>query len=140
MRVTVARTLTAVRRGLLTLLGLQLAVAIVLSLVDSYRRRGKKPKAFPVSPPETVPVGDGLITTYTFGRDLYDDMLAAIDGATWTAVQQLAALTGSLNAVAAALKNGNGGDGFTVEEAVAAGRAGADAALASLGDKLRTQH
>ena len=28
-----------------------------------------------------MPVGGGLITTYTFGRDLYDDMLAAIDGA-----------------------------------------------------------
>ena len=28
-----------------------------------------------------MPVGDGEITTYTFGRDLYDDMLAAIDGA-----------------------------------------------------------
>ena len=81
MRVTVARTLTAVRRGLLTVLGLQIAVAVALSLVDSYRRRGKKPKPFPVLAPETVPVGEGLITTYTFGRDLYDDMLAAIDGA-----------------------------------------------------------
>ena len=40
MRVTVARTLTAVRRGLLTVLGLQIAVAVALSLVDSYRRRG----------------------------------------------------------------------------------------------------
>ena len=53
---TVARTLTAVRRSLLTLLGLQIALAVGLSLVDSYRRRGKKPKAFPVLPPETVPM------------------------------------------------------------------------------------
>ena len=81
MRVTVARLLTALRRGMLGLVGLQLGVAVALSLVDSYRRRGKKPKPFPVTGPETVPVGDGLITTYTFGRDLYDDMLAAIDGA-----------------------------------------------------------
>lgn len=78
---TVARTLTAVRRSLLTLLGLQIGLAVALSLVDSYRRRGKKPKPFPVTVPETVPVGVGEITTYTFGRDLYDDMLAAIDGA-----------------------------------------------------------
>ena len=28
-----------------------------------------------------MPVGDGEVTTYTFGTDLYDDMLAAIDGA-----------------------------------------------------------
>ena len=81
MRVTAARLLTTVRRSLLALLGLQIGLAVALSLVDSYRRRGKKPKPFPVTGPETVPVGDGLITTYTFGRDLYDDMLAAIDGA-----------------------------------------------------------
>jgi cardiolipin synthase A/B len=79
--VTVARTLTAVRRTLMGLVGLQLTVAVALSLVDSYRRRGKRPKPFPVTGPGTVPVGDGEITTYTFGRDLYDDMLAAIDGA-----------------------------------------------------------
>jgi cardiolipin synthase len=79
--VTVARTLTAVRRTLVGLVGLQLTVAVALSLVDSYRRRGKRPKPFPVTGPGTVPVGDGEITTYTFGRDLYDDMLAAIDGA-----------------------------------------------------------
>ncbi len=52
-----------------------------MSLVDSYRRRGKKPKPFPTRDPETVAVGDGEVTTYTFGRDLYDDMIAAIDGA-----------------------------------------------------------
>lgn len=51
---------------------------------------------------------------------------------------QLAALAGSLNAIADAIKNGSGGDGFTVDEAVAAGRAGAEQALAELGDKLRT--
>ena len=28
-----------------------------------------------------MPVGDGTLTTYTYGQDLYDDMLAAIDGA-----------------------------------------------------------
>nr|WP_242679826.1 phospholipase D-like domain-containing protein [Nocardioides sp. IC4_145] len=52
-----------------------------MSLVDSYRRRGKKPKPFPVTPPRTVPVGEGTVTTYTFGKDLYEDMLAAIAGA-----------------------------------------------------------
>ncbi|KAA1416475.1 phosphatidylserine/phosphatidylglycerophosphate/cardiolipin synthase family protein [Nocardioides humilatus] len=52
-----------------------------MSLVDSYRRRGKKPKPFPTRAPETVAVGEGEVTTYTYGRDLYDDMIAAIDGA-----------------------------------------------------------
>jgi cardiolipin synthase len=75
------RTVRIVRRTLLTIFGIQLALAIGMSLVDSYRRRNKKPKPFPVTPPRTVPIGDGTVTTYTFGRDLYDDMLAAIDGA-----------------------------------------------------------
>ncbi|NHC21582.1 phosphatidylserine/phosphatidylglycerophosphate/cardiolipin synthase family protein [Nocardioides sp. IC4_145] len=69
------------RRTLLTVFGVQLALAIGMSLVDSYRRRGKKPKPFPVTPPRTVPVGEGTVTTYTFGKDLYEDMLAAIAGA-----------------------------------------------------------
>jgi cardiolipin synthase len=73
--------LRVVRRALLAVLGVQVALAIGMSLVDSYRRRGKKPKPFPVTRPRGVPVGDGTLTTYTYGRDLYDAMLAAIDGA-----------------------------------------------------------
>src|SRR4051794_40616376 len=61
--------------------GVQVALAIGMSLVDSYRRRGKKPRPFPVTEPRRVPVGDGTLTTYTYGRDLYDAMLAAIEGA-----------------------------------------------------------
>jgi cardiolipin synthase len=69
------------RRTLLTIVGAQIAIAIGMSLVDSYRRRGKKPKPFPVSAPQTVTISDGSVTTYTYGKDLYADMLAAIDGA-----------------------------------------------------------
>ena len=75
------RTLRILRRTLLTFLGVQLALAVGMSLVDSYRRRGKKPKPFPTTAPTTVSIGEGTVTTYTFGRDLYDDMLAAINGA-----------------------------------------------------------
>jgi len=70
-----------VRRVLLSLLGVQLVMALALTLVDSYRRRGKKPQPFPTTPPSEVAIGDGSVTTYTFGQDLYDDMLAAIEGA-----------------------------------------------------------
>jgi cardiolipin synthase len=70
-----------VRRALLTLFGVQFLLAVVLTLVDSYRRRGKKPKPFPTTPPAQVGIGDGAVTTYTFGQDLYDDMLAAIESA-----------------------------------------------------------
>jgi cardiolipin synthase len=53
-----------------------------MTLVDSYRRRGKRRAvSFPTAPPDTVAVGDGDVTTYTFGDDLYADMLAAIEGA-----------------------------------------------------------
>ena len=51
------------------------------TLVDSYRRRGKKPKPFPTTPPGRVEIGESTVTTYTFGSDLYADMIAAIDAA-----------------------------------------------------------
>lgn len=77
------RVLTFSRRALLTLLGVQVALAVGMSLVDSYRRRSKKPKPFPVTAPSTVAIGDnhGHVTTYTYGQDLYAAMLTAIDGA-----------------------------------------------------------
>jgi cardiolipin synthase len=75
------RVLTVLRRALLGLLGVQLALAVAMTLVDSYRRRGKKPRPFPTRPARTVQVGSGTLTTYTFGRDLYEDMIAAIEGA-----------------------------------------------------------
>ena len=78
---TTEQWLRLVRRTLASVFGFQVALAIALSLVDSYRRRGKKPKPFPITPPRTVEIGEGTLTTYTFGMDLYDDMLAAIDGA-----------------------------------------------------------
>ncbi|HET7388307.1 MAG TPA: phospholipase D-like domain-containing protein [Nocardioidaceae bacterium] len=74
----VATVSTAVRRALLGLLGLQVALGVVLTLVDSYRRRGKKPQPFPTTAPAVVSIGSGTVTTYTFGQDLYDDMLEAI--------------------------------------------------------------
>ena len=75
------RVVSTVRKVLLTVLGVQFALALALTLVDAYRRRGKKPGAFPVTPPTTVPVGEGTVTTYTFGEDLYADMLDAIESA-----------------------------------------------------------
>jgi cardiolipin synthase len=71
----------AVKRTLLTALGFQFLLALTLTLVDSYRRRGKKPKPFPTDPPREVQIGDGSVTTYMYGQDVYDDMLAAIESA-----------------------------------------------------------
>ncbi len=75
------RALRILRRTLVSVLGLQVGLAVALTLVDSYRRRGKKPKPFPVTGPTEVGVGEGRVTTYTYGRDLYDAMLEAIRGA-----------------------------------------------------------
>lgn len=69
------------RRALMLVFGIPALVAIGMSLVDSYRRRGKKPKPFPTRTAAETKVGEGTVTTYTFGQDLYDDMLAAIAGA-----------------------------------------------------------
>lgn len=78
---SIGRVLALLRRVLLTLVGAQLATAVVLTLVDSYRRRGKKPGSFPAGKPATVTVGEGEVTTYTFGQDLFDAMLDAIESA-----------------------------------------------------------
>jgi cardiolipin synthase len=79
---TTDRISVVVRRGVVAAFLAPFALAIVMTLVDSYRRRGKKRSvSFPSDPPATVPVGDGEVTTYTFGNDLFDAMLAAIDGA-----------------------------------------------------------
>ncbi len=75
------RVLRVVRRTVLTVVGIQFALAIGMSLVDSYRRRNKKPKPFPVTAPREVTVGDGTLTTYTYGQNLYDAMLDAIEKA-----------------------------------------------------------
>jgi cardiolipin synthase A/B len=79
---SVDRWIGVLRRAVLTVVVAPFALAIVMTLVDSYRRRGKRRTvSFPTEAPATVPVGEGEVTTYTFGQDLYADMLAAIDGA-----------------------------------------------------------
>jgi cardiolipin synthase len=76
------RWLALVRRVVLGIVAAPFLLAITMTLVDSYRRRGKRRAVtFPTERPTTVPVGDGEVTTYTFGTDLYDDMIAAIEGA-----------------------------------------------------------
>jgi cardiolipin synthase len=71
-----------VRRIVLGIVAAPFLMAIGMTLVDSYRRRGKhRAVSFPTTPPSSVPVGDGEVTTYMFGTDLYDAMIAAIDGA-----------------------------------------------------------
>ena len=76
-----SRAWVVTRRALMAFFGVPTVVAIALTLVDSYRRRGKKPRPFATTEPRRLDVGRGTVTTYTYGRDLFEDMLAAIAGA-----------------------------------------------------------
>jgi len=78
MKVGPSSVMRLLRRLLAIFFGVPVLLAVAMSLVDAYRRRGKKSKPFPVTPPKSTPVGGGSLTTYTFGDDLYEDMLDAI--------------------------------------------------------------
>src|SRR5690606_86437 len=61
----------------------QLSLAAGVMTADAVRKqrdKGDDPLA-PADDPLHAQVRDDMVTTYTYGRPLYDDMLAAIDGA-----------------------------------------------------------
>ena len=72
---------TAVKFGLAGLATAQAAVIATLMIADRRRRRGRQHVGFPTAPPQTMPADETEVTVYTKGRDLYDDMIAAIDAA-----------------------------------------------------------
>lgn len=57
----------------------QLSLAAAVVAADSLRKR--RDGTAPADEPVEVPVREDRVTTYTYGRALYDDMLAAIDSA-----------------------------------------------------------
>ena len=59
-------------------LATQVALMVALSVVDVIARRKRKVRKFPTVPPKPIALGEDQITIYTFGRDLYADMLASI--------------------------------------------------------------
>ncbi|MEZ5191483.1 MAG: phospholipase D-like domain-containing protein [Nocardioides sp.] len=71
--------LALLRRVLLTLVGAQLATAV--GSPWSTPTAGAQPGPFPTGKPTTSRSATARVTTYTFGQDLYDDMLAAIESA-----------------------------------------------------------
>ncbi|MGD8215906.1 phospholipase D-like domain-containing protein [Aestuariimicrobium sp. Y1814] len=62
-------------------LSAQVAVMFVLSVVDVIARRKRKVRKFPTVPPSEIDLGTDRVTVYTFGEDLYADMLASIESA-----------------------------------------------------------
>lgn len=60
---------------------MQVFTVAVLWIVATLRNRRKKEISFPHFRLDDVQVGENNLRLYCYGRDLYDDMLAAIDGA-----------------------------------------------------------
>ncbi|MHB1064883.1 MAG: phospholipase D-like domain-containing protein [Georgenia sp.] len=62
--------------------GLHVGAAATVMAVDRVRKRREPPTGdFPRTQPVTLPVADSHVTTFTYGSDLYEDMLTRIHGA-----------------------------------------------------------
>ncbi|MFC6357517.1 phosphatidylserine/phosphatidylglycerophosphate/cardiolipin synthase family protein [Luteococcus peritonei] len=71
-------------RAMAGVFGAQVATAVGLTAMEEVRRRKRRPYRFPTSEPTAVTAGGDRVTIYTFGKDLYEDMLADIERATET--------------------------------------------------------
>jgi cardiolipin synthase A/B len=72
---------TLIKRMLLAGAAVQSATLLALFIVDYRRKKLRKPATFPRIPPRSVTVGSSEVTVYTYGEDLYRDMLNAISQA-----------------------------------------------------------
>jgi cardiolipin synthase len=65
--------------GILAFILLQLGVIGTIVLSDTWRRRFRPQGRFPrMLPPEPVHIGSSVVQVYTYGQDLYAEMLSAI--------------------------------------------------------------
>ncbi len=67
-----------IKRVLLAVGAVQGTTLLILIGVDTHRKRNRKPAVFPRVPPRVVTAGTSEVTVYTYGEDLYRDMLDAI--------------------------------------------------------------
>ena len=73
---------TALKRGLIGMFVTQVAIIVSLIGIDNWRKRIRPKRVkFPRTAPAEMPVGGSRATTFTYGEDLYDDMLDAIRNA-----------------------------------------------------------
>jgi len=72
------RLRTIIKRIVLGILAVQGATLLALVAVDYRRKRLRRPVEFPRVPPRSVTAGASEVTVYTYGEDLYRDMLDAI--------------------------------------------------------------
>ncbi len=66
------------RHTVLAVAAVQGSTLAALAVVDHRRKRNRKPVVFPRVPPRSVTAGGSEVTVYTYGEDLYRDMLGAI--------------------------------------------------------------
>ena len=59
----------------------QIAIMLGLTAWESLHKKHRRLRRFPATPAEPLSMGQNQVTIYTYGEDLYRDMLAAIDGA-----------------------------------------------------------
>lgn len=69
------------RWGAVALAASQAVTIAGLTVVDQYRKRARTFTHFPTAPVRELPVGDDIVSVYTKGRDLFEDMLGSIEGA-----------------------------------------------------------
>jgi cardiolipin synthase len=67
-----------VRRTVLAVAAVQGATLAALAVVDYRRKKKRRPGVFPRVPPRSVTAGGSEVTLYTYGEDLFADMLGAI--------------------------------------------------------------
>ena len=67
-----------IKRTLLAAAAVQGATLITLVVIDQWRKRSRSAVAFPRVAPRSVTAGGSEVTVYTYGEDLYADMLGAI--------------------------------------------------------------
>ena len=63
------------------MLFLQIITSAVLLVIAALRNRKKQEQSFPCARLDEVQMGENRLKLYCYGRELYDDMLAAIDSA-----------------------------------------------------------
>lgn len=76
-----ARVRHVAGQAALGVLAAQFTAASIVSAAGVWRRHHRRPRRFPTSRPVPVTVGEDTVTVYTFGRDLFSDMIEAIDAA-----------------------------------------------------------
>ena len=77
------RVQTALKVGAGALALAQVGTIAALMVVDRRRKRHRGHVNFPSKPPEPLFAGEDELTVYTRGRDLFDDMIATIEAATF---------------------------------------------------------